>query len=151
MIAAEYGKVQAVKWDDWGRNLLPQATFKGNKGIIDTVLSQWVDIESKTKDGETPLWWHGALDLPRQWVIFLVKERSLTKKESDKCSFMHAQWSWVVSWCFVSCQSWMVWIRDFSASYTGLFPPQRIGKNTGNNLTDCFNANVMLANFLEVI
>ncbi|RMX55998.1 hypothetical protein pdam_00016399 [Pocillopora damicornis] len=30
-----------------------------------------------------------------------------------------------------------------------LFPSQRIGKNTGNNLTDCFNANVMLANFLE--
>lgn len=31
------------------------------------------------------------------------------------------------------------------------FPSLENRKNTGNNLTDCFNANVMLANFLEVI
>ena len=73
MIAAEYGKVQAVKWDDWGRNLLPQATFTGNKGIIDTVLSQWVDIESKTKDGETPLMMTRRLGLTETVSYLLSK------------------------------------------------------------------------------
>ena len=40
--------------DNNGRNSLYFATFKGNKDIIDTILSHGVDIESNTKDSETP-------------------------------------------------------------------------------------------------
>ena len=40
--------------DNDGRNSLYFATFKGNKDIIDTILSHGVDIESNTKDSETP-------------------------------------------------------------------------------------------------
>ena len=40
--------------DNNGRNSLYFATFKGKKDIIDTILSHGVDIESNTKDSETP-------------------------------------------------------------------------------------------------
>ena len=39
--------------DNNGKNSLYFTTFKGNKDIIDTILSHGVDIESNTKDSET--------------------------------------------------------------------------------------------------
>ena len=66
MIAALYGKLQAVKCllgkgaspsleDNIGWNSLHFASCNGNTVIIDTILSYGVDIESKTEFGETPL------------------------------------------------------------------------------------------------
>ena len=66
MIAAQYGKLQAVTLligkgaspsleDNDGWNSLHCASFNGNTVIIDTLLSYGVDIESKTWSGETPL------------------------------------------------------------------------------------------------
>ena len=66
MIAARYGKLQAVKCllgkgaspsleDNGGWNSLHFASRNGNTVIIDTILSYGVDIESKTEFGETPL------------------------------------------------------------------------------------------------
>ena len=66
MIAAANGKLPAVKClvgkgaspsleDNNGWNSLHWASWGGNTGIIDTLLSYGVDIESKSKFGETSL------------------------------------------------------------------------------------------------
>lgn len=66
IIAVKEGKVQAVKClvskgadpasrKYFGWNSLHSAIPRGNKDSIDTILFRGVDIESKTKSGETPL------------------------------------------------------------------------------------------------
>ena len=65
--------------DNNGRNSLYFATFKGNKDIIDTILFHGVDIESNTKDSETP-----------DTVSYFLS-RGLTMKESDMFSFAHTR------------------------------------------------------------
>ncbi|KAL9961136.1 hypothetical protein ACROYT_G030028 [Oculina patagonica] len=66
MVAAANGKLQAVEYllakganpsleDNDGLNLLHWASFGGNTAVIGKILSYGVDIESRTKAGETPL------------------------------------------------------------------------------------------------
>lgn len=66
MIAAQFGRLQAVKYllekgadpclqDNKGCNALHYASYGGNVPVIEEILSYEVDIESRNKDGETPL------------------------------------------------------------------------------------------------
>ncbi|XP_022800163.1 ankyrin-3-like [Stylophora pistillata] len=100
MVAAANGKLHAVKWflekganvtcvDKTRWNMLHSAAQSGDTNVIDLILTNLPDLESKTAQGYTPLMvaaFHGKLDAVK-W--FLEKGANVTCVDNNRLNALH--------------------------------------------------------------